>query len=347
MSKSEYSLTELGQYVGAECIGDAQVSISGLADIASAQANHISFLSSSKYHDALSKTQAGAVLLKSDDADKFDGNKLIVADPYYAFAVISALFETRKAAQAGIHPSALVDDSAEIGEHVSIGARCVIGAGVKIGANTEIAAGVVIGDEVQLGSDCLIHPNTVIYHQTVIGHRVTIHANTTIAADGFGFAPSKGTWKKIHQLGRVVIGNDVEIGANTTIDRGALEDTVIDDHVIIDNQVHIAHNCRIGSGTAIAGCAGIAGSTTVGKNCLIGGAVSMGGHLEIADGTMFNGATVVTRGNKEGGVFGSAAPIQPVAEWRKNSARYRQLDSLFKRLSKLEKTLSRKEKTES
>lgn len=337
MSRQSYKLEALGAILGAELRGDASIEIDGLADLAKAGPSHISFLASPKYASALKGSSAAAVILREEDLDGFDGAALVVTDPYLAFAKLSRVFETRKKITPGIHPSAVVSDSAKIASDVAIAANCVIGEHVVIAAGAEIAAGVVIGDGVKVGRDALIHPNVVLYHQVELGDRVIIHANTTIGSDGFGFAPNSGRWQKIHQLGRVIIGDDVEIGANTSIDRGALEDTLIENNVIIDNQVHIAHNCIIGEGSAIAGCVGMAGSTKIGKNCIFGGACAVNGHLEIADGSFFNGATIVTRGNKEPGSFASAAPIQEANAWRKNSARYRNLDSMFKRLTQLEK----------
>lgn len=336
--KKEFSLQYLASYLSAELIGDVDAHISGLADLNSAGEHDISFLSDSKYVKHLESSVAAAVVLRANDVEFFAGNKLVVSDPYRAYAALSKLFATRKPFE-GIHPTAVVSDSAKIAENVSIGPNCVVGDGVSIGQGTELSAGVFVGDGASLGANCLLHPNVVVYHQCVLGDRVLIHANTSIGSDGFGFAPASGKWEKIHQIGRVVIGNDVEIGANTAIDRGALEDTVIHSDVIIDNQVHIAHNCVVGSGTALAGCVGIAGSAKIGENCLVGGAVAIGGHLEIADGTMFNGGTIVPKGVKEKGVYASSGPMQEAGEWRKNSARYRQLDSLYRRIVKLEKTI--------
>lgn len=340
MSNSKhFSLAELASVLGAELDGDPEYVITGLADLGKAVDSQISFLSSTKYASLLASTKASAVVLKAEQAETFSGSKLIVSDPYLAYATLSRLFETRKTTSLGVHPRAEVAASAKLGKGVKIGAFCVIGENAEIADDCEICVGSVIGDGVKIGVGGLIHPNVVIYHEVEIGERVIIHANTSIGVDGFGFAPRDGHWQKIHQIGRVVIGNDVEIGAGTTVDRGALEDTRIGDFVIIDDQVHIAHNVSVGDGSALAGCVGIAGSTKIGKNCLIGGAVCVAGHISIADGTIFNGATVVTRGNKEAGVFASAAPIQEVGEWRKNSARYRQLDTLSRRIKQLEKRL--------
>lgn len=339
----QYSLEQLAKDIGAELRGDASHFVSGLADLNKATRSDLGFLSSKKYASVLESTQAGAVILREADLGTYSGNALVVEDPYLAFALLSKKFDARIKTLGGVHPTATISSSAELGRDVSIGPNCVISEGAVIGDGVELCAGVVVGDHVKIGNETLIHPNVVLYHQVELGERVIIHANTTIGSDGFGFAPKAGAWEKIHQLGRVIIGNDVEIGANSAIDRGALEDTVIGDNVIIDNQVHIAHNCSVGDGTAIAGCVGIAGSTHIGKNCLLGGMVAVSGHLDIADGTMFNGATIVTKGNREKGVFASATPIQEAGAWRKNSARFRQLDAMYKRLVSLEKRLEEKD----
>jgi len=333
-----YSLAELCERVGGSLVGDASYQVSGIADLACATESELGFLSSDKYVSTLASSKAGCVLLKASHSEEFSGNKIVVEDPYLAYAKISRLFETRHDApsQPG---QAYVDSTATLGENVRLGPGCFIGAGAVVGSNVECYPGVYIGENARVGDDVTLFPNVVIYHEVELGSRVIVHANTTLGCDGFGFAPSKGQWQKIHQLGRVIVGSDVEIGGNCSIDRGALGDTVIDDHVIIDNQVHIAHNVKIGRGTAIAGCVGIAGSATIGKNCLIAGAVAINGHIEIADNTSFHGGSIVTKGNSEPGAFASTPPLQDIAAWRKNAVRYRQLDALFSRVKTLEKAL--------
>jgi len=337
LDRSEYSLAELADALGAVLVGDAQYVITGLANLQAAETCQISFLSSSKYAQALATTVAGCVVLRDEDAMSFTGNKLIVKDPYAAYAHLSSLFEPRNKREPCVHPNADVHPTVRLGDNVAVGPNCVIGEGAHIGDGCELYAGVFIGERASVGENCVIFPNVVIYHDVTVGNDVIIHANTSIGSDGFGFAPTESGWKKIHQIGSVRIGNRVEIGANCSFDRGAIEDTVIGDGVIIDNQVHLAHNVSIGDGTAIAGCVGIAGSTSIGKNCQIAGAVAINGHLDIADNTIFSGGTIVTRGNREAGVFASISPMQDVKSWRKNSVRYRQLDSLFSRVKKLEK----------
>ncbi len=332
-----HSLSDLANILDATLIGDGDREIHGLSDLRRAGPADISFLSSSKYADSLAKTRAAAVVLREGDARNYSGDKLVVDDPYASYASLTAIFDVRQKRETGIHASAVVHPHAKLGDNVAIGPNCVISADVEIADGTELYPGVFVGENTRIGANCLIFANVSVYHGVHIGSDVIIHANTTIGSDGFGFAPVSGAWRKIHQLGGVIIGNRVEIGANTAIDRGALGDTIVEDDVIIDNQVHLAHNVVVGSGSAIAGCVGVAGSTEFGKGCQLGGACSVGGHLKIADNTIFSGATVVTRGNREADVFASAAPIQDVKSWRKNSVRYRQLDELFARVKKLEK----------
>lgn len=333
------SLEQIAAIVDGKLLGDTATQIHAIADIKKAGASDISFLSSEKYLSALNETKAGCLLLKEAHAEAFEGNKIIVDDPYYAYAQLSAIFDLRVPQRIGVSELAFVHESAVLGEGVAIGPGCYVGQGVCLGDNVELSSGVYIGDRSTIGSDVILFPNVVIYHDVQLGDRVRIHANTTIGSDGFGFAPHHGKWQKIHQNGRVVIGSDVEIGANSAIDRGAIGDTRIEDNVIIDNQVHIAHNVVIGEATAIAGCVGIAGSTVIGKNCIIAGAVAINGHLDIADGTHFHGGTVVTRGNSEAGAFASTSPMQDVVSWRRNSVRMRQLDTLFTQVKKLEKAI--------
>jgi len=340
LNAPSHSLDKIAGLVNGELQGDPSVLILSVADLKEATKSDIGFLSSSKYASALEHCKAGCVLLKSTDADTFNGNKIVVDDPYFAYAQISSLFDTRVPSSPGISDKASVHESVKLGVNVSIGPGCFVGEGAVLGDNVELHPGAYVGEQTKVGRDVILFPNVVLYHQVELGNRVRIHANTTIGSDGFGFAPNKGAWQKIHQIGRVVIGSDVEIGANCSIDRGALGDTRIEDGVIIDNQVHIAHNVVIGERSAIAGCVGIAGSTTLGKNCVVAGAVAINGHLNIADNTYYNGGTIVTKGNSEPGSFASAAPLQDIVSWRKNSVRMRQLDTLFSKIKKLEKSIS-------
>ncbi|KKK52337.1 hypothetical protein LCGC14_3105920, partial [marine sediment metagenome] len=239
----------------------------------------------------------------------------------------------------GVHPSAVVAASAQIGGGTSIGPNAVLGEDVVIGANSRIGAGVSISDGTVIGDNCRISANVSIYHGVTIGSQVTIHSGAVIGADGFGFAHSEGRWVKIYQLGGVVIGNRVEIGACTTIDRGALEDTVIEDGVILDNHVQIAHNVRIGENTAMAGCSGVSGSTVIGKNCIFAGQSGVVGHVTLCDGVHLTGGTIVTKSLTEPGSYSSGTAFSKSEDWRKNAVRFNQLDDLARRVRQLEKKL--------
>ena len=335
----EKSLAELAQYLDAELVGDASHVINGIADLQTASATELSFINQESYAQHLPECQSGAVIMSSDFADKYSGNKLIVSNTYLAYAKVSALFESLSVLAGGAHPSAVIAASAAVHPTAAIGASCVIGEHAKIGAGAKLYPGVVIGDRAAIGDNTLLHPNVAIYHSVAIGKNCIIHSGTVIGSDGFGFAPIRGGWQKIHQLGAVVIGDNVEIGSNTSIDRGALGNTVIGDNVIIDNLVHIAHNVKIGKGSAIAGCVGIAGSATLGEGCTVAGAVAINGHITIANNSHFHGGTIVTKGNTEPGVFASAPPQQDVKKWRRNSVRYTQLDEMSGRIRQLEKQI--------
>lgn len=338
MTQKSYTLAQLAEFLGCEFEGDAEIAVTGLATLERAQTHQITFLAQAKYSRFLPDCKAGILVARKAQADDFTGAKLHVEDPYLAYAKLSSLFDTRKKTPEGVHPTALVASTATLAEGVCIGPGVVIGDGANIGLNTEICAGVVIAENVTVGADCLLYPNVNIYAEVRIGDRVTIHSGTVIGSDGFGFAPSAEGWIKIHQLGSVNIGSDVEIGANTCIDRGALTDTIIEDGVIIDNLVHIAHGVVIGQQSALAGCVGIAGSTKIGKRCTLGGMVGVSGHLEIADDSHFHGGTTVIKNIKEPGAYASAIPVMDVKKWRRSSVRFTQLDDMAARIQALEKS---------
>lgn len=339
MTTGTITLQAIAQRLEVELVGDPEKTITGINNLADASETEVAFLADKAYEKFLSSSRAGAVLLKPKVVDQFQGNKLLSADPYLSYAQLSALFNTRQQTAQGIHPSAVVHASAQIDATACIGPQCVIAADAIIGARTELAAGVYVGAGSQVGDDALVYANVSIYHGVSIGHRAIIHSGTVLGSDGFGFAPSKNGWVKIHQLGGLVIGDGVEIGANTAIDRGAVGNTVIEDGVIIDNQVHIAHNVRIGKRTAVAGCVGIAGSTTIGEDCMFGGGVKINGHITIADRVYLNGATVVTKSIDTPGSYASGAPLQEVKQWRRNVVRYAQLDTWVEKIKQLQKKL--------
>ncbi len=305
-------------------------SVNKVADLSSADDNSIAFLSSAKYSNDLAKTKAGIVLISQQFADNLPEIPtifVVVADAYLAHASISALFAYPNK-KIGIHQTAIVAKTAKLGSDVVIGAYSVIGDDVVIGDGVHIENHAVVDDDAVIGNNCFIASGVHIHHQCQIGQNVRIHAGASIGAEGFGFAPhisKEGLmWQRIAQLGKVVIGDNVRIGANTCIDRGAVGDTVIEKNVIIDNLVQIAHNVVIKSGTAIAAKTGIAGSTIIGKNCIIGGAVGIAGHLTIADGVTLTGMTMVTGSIKESGTYSSGIPAMPSAKWRRAAVKFRQ-----------------------
>ncbi|UAL45029.1 UDP-3-O-(3-hydroxymyristoyl)glucosamine N-acyltransferase [Shewanella inventionis] len=332
------TLKELGQLLGATIKGDASLEITSVATLEDAAQGQLSFLANSKYRAQLEATQASAVLLSEKDAEFYQGNALIVGDPYVAFARVAQLLDTTPKQALGIHPSAQIDPSAIIGEGVAIGANAVIDAGVILGENVQVGPGCVIGQDSIIGSGSRLWANVTIYHDVHMGQNCLVQSGTVIGSDGFGYANERGNWIKIPQTGGVRIGNNVEIGACTSIDRGALSHTEIHNGVIIDNQVQIAHNVVIGQNTAMAGGSIIAGSATIGKYCIIGGGCAVAGHLSIADGVHISGGTNVTSTIHEKGVYSSATIAMENKLWRRNTVRFRQLDELFNRVKLLEKS---------
>ena len=333
----QITLGELASQLGLKLIGDADQPVTGLNTLKDAQAGEVSFLANPSYQSQLSESRASAVIVSEDLADQVAGSALVAVNPYLSFAQASQLFNDRPKVTTGIHPTAVVAETATVAADASVAANAVIGEYCQIGAGSEIGAGAVIGDHCIIGDHCQINPNVTLYHNVVFGDRVTVHSGTVIGADGFGFAPDKGKWHKICQLGGVRIGSDVEIGSNVSIDRGALGDTVIEDDVIIDNLVQVAHNVRIGQGSALAGNAGVAGSTTIGKYCTIAGGVGISGHLDIADGVHVAAMSLISKSITEKGAYASGTAQMPMNEWRRSATRFRQLDSMAKRLQQLEK----------
>ncbi len=333
-----YTLSDLAQQLGLEWVGDGSVLLSGLATLQSASSLELSFFANPRYRQQLQNTRAGAVLVKPNFVAESPVACLISDNPYLMFAKASQLFDNRPPSKPGLHPSAYVSSTATVAASASIGANCCIEDGVSIAADVVIGAACVIGENSVIGKGSRLCANVTVYHGICIGEQVVIHSAAVIGADGFGFAPngSEG-WVKIAQLGGVSIGNRVEIGAGTTIDRGALDDTLIGDGVIIDNQVQIAHNVVIGENTAIAGCTAVAGSTTIGANCTIAGAVGIIGHLQIADKVHVTAMSLVTKSIHQAGSYSSGTAMMETGDWRKSAVRFSQLDSLSKRLRQLEK----------
>ncbi len=337
MSKT---LQQIADFLGAELRGNGDLEILSLASLDKAGQGDITFLSDNKYLPLLSQCQASALILPESLADQFDGAVLVLDNPYLAFAKLSHMFDPAPARSAEIHPTAVVSETAKIGEQVYIGPYVVIEDGAVIGDNTQLMAHVVIGANSQVGEQCRLFPRVTVYHNVEIGSQVVIQAGAVIGSDGFGFANERGEWHKIAQIGGVKIGNRVEIGANTTIDRGAIDDTVIEDNVILDNQIQIAHNVKIGYGTAMAACSGVAGSTELGKYCVIGGGSCISGHLTIADGVQMTGMAAITGNIKEPGTYSSGTGYQETKQWRKSVVRYRQLDDMARKIKTLEKEVS-------
>lgn len=334
-----YSLAELVAQLGGRVLGNENVRVTQIATLEHAQENQISFLTNSKYRAQLASTKAGAVILGEADVGASELPRIISDNPYAYFAKVSALLNPLPQVIVGVHPAATVNDTAKIDKTACIEATAVVGAGASIGAHSVIGAGCYVGDNVVIGDHVRLYPRVVIYHDCVIGNNLIAHSGVVIGGDGFGIAMDAGRWIKIPQIGRVVIGNDVEIGANTTIDRGALDDTVIEDGVKLDNQIQIAHNVRIGAHTAIAGCVGIAGSTTIGKYCLIGGSAGILGHLQIADRVEVSAFSLIGKSIREAGSYTAIFPFSKTEEWRANAVHLRHLEELVKRVKTLEKTI--------
>lgn len=333
-----FRLSDLVKQLGGTLRGD-DVQVYRVAPLDKSGAGAITFFSNPKLKGLLAGTQAAALIVKPADTDGLALPCIETNDPYLYFTRVAQLFHPLPCAVAGVHASAVVAADAEIDPSAQIGPQVVVESGARIGPRAIIQAGCVIGANVTLGADCLLYPRVVIYHDCVVGERVIVHAGTVIGADGFGNAWARDHWEKIPQTGRVLIGNDVEIGANTTIDRGALGDTVIADDVRLDNLIHIAHNVEIGKHTAIAACVGIAGSTKIGAGCLLGGGVLISGHLTITDRVSISGGCGVISDIDEPGTYGSVNPAVPQATWRKNAVHYRNLDKWVQRVRVLEKQL--------
>jgi UDP-3-O-[3-hydroxymyristoyl] glucosamine N-acyltransferase len=338
-----YWLADIVHRFGGELRGEADVRITQVATLEAAGPGQISFFANSRYRNQLEQTRADAVILAAEAADLTQRPRIVCQDPYAYFARVSALLNPPAAIVPGIHALAAIHPSARVAASASIGPFVSIGAGAEVGEGTLVEAGCALGDNVRIGRDCRLYASVSVYHDCVIGDRVILHSGVIIGADGFGLAWEGGRWHKIPQIGRVLLGDDVEVGANTTIDRGALADTVIEEGVKLDNQIQIGHNCRIGAHTAIAGCVGIAGSTRIGRYCRIGGSAMIGGHLEIADNVEISAATGVPKSILKAGTYTSLFPISQHRDWLRNASHIRHLDSLARRLRDLEARLAEPE----
>ena len=330
-----WTLGQLAQRVGGQVRGDADATIIQVAPLHTAQSGDIGFLAQPRYRKQLATTRATAVILSASDLENCPVAALVVDNPSAAYARIAALLNPVPRQQ-GVHPSAVVSPASRIHPSAWIGPLCVIEEGVEVGARASIGPGCMIGRNSSIDEDSMLLAQVTLSPDSQIGRRVLIHPGVVIGSDGFGLANDNGVWVKIPQLGRVRIGDDVEIGANTTIDRGALDDTVIEEGVKLDNQIQVAHNVRIGAHTAIAACVGIAGSTTIGKRCTIAGGVGINGHIEIADDVHITGMTMVTKSIMQPGVYSSGIPVEPNAVWKKNVVRFRQMEDIVRRVKALE-----------
>jgi UDP-3-O-[3-hydroxymyristoyl] glucosamine N-acyltransferase len=333
------TLAALADMLGAELRGDPGREVTSVGSLEHAGDDAVSFYSNARYRQKLRATRAAAVILQARHAGESPAAVLVVSNPCAAFARVAGLLGPRPSRRQGIDPSAVIAGNCQIAASAWIGPRCVLEEGAVIGAGTQLAAGCFVGRGSRVGRDGILHPNVVICHGVSIGDRAILHPGAVVGSDGFGLARDGEQWLKVPQLGGVLIGDDVEIGANTTIDRGALDNTVIGNGVKLDNQIQVAHNVHIGDHTVMAGCVGISGSARIGKRCMIGGGVGVVGHLDIADDVTVTGMTMVTQSITRPGVYSSGLPAQENTAWCRNTVRLRQLDGFARRLQLLEKKL--------
>jgi UDP-3-O-[3-hydroxymyristoyl] glucosamine N-acyltransferase len=339
-----YTVRQIAEHIGAEVIGGDSDVINAFASLESAGPGCISYLNQKSYLGHLRQTSASAVILSREHLEQCPVTALVVDVPYVAYARAAQLLNPPAPIEPGVHPSAFVSPAANVSVSAEVGAMVVIEAGVVIGDHCYIGAGSVLKEGCRIGRHTRLRSSVVVERDCIIGKRCILHPGVVIGADGFGYANDKGRWVRIPQTGRTVIGDDVEIGANTCIDRGAVRDTVIGNGVIIDNLVQIGHNCVIGDHTAIAGNAGLSGSCTVGKYCMLGGGVGLSGHLELCDGVVVTGMSMVTHSIKQPGIYSSGLSAQDGGEWRKNHARLRNLDKTIRELKSEIRTLQEKSK---
>jgi UDP-3-O-[3-hydroxymyristoyl] glucosamine N-acyltransferase len=331
------TLAQLATRFGLELRGDPDAVVTSVATLQQARPGTLAFLANPKYRRFLATTGATAVVVDPASAADCPVASLVAKNPYAAYARIAAVLHPEPAAPPGVHPTAVVEAGAVVPASAHVGPHACVGAGARLGERAVVGPGCVVGADVEIGDDTRLVARVTLYRGVRIGRRSLLHAGVVIGADGFGIAQDRDGWVKVPQLGGVSIGDDVEIGANTTIDRGAIDDTVIEDGVKLDNQIQVGHNVRIGAHTAIAGCAGISGSTTIGKRCLIAGAVGVVGHLEIADDVVVTGLSMVSSSITQKGMYSSGLPAMETSAWRRVVARLRHLDELFDRVKRLEK----------
>ncbi|HUT40818.1 MAG TPA: UDP-3-O-(3-hydroxymyristoyl)glucosamine N-acyltransferase [Gammaproteobacteria bacterium] len=335
------TLGELAQRLGVTLQGgDPAIRVTAVATLQHAGSGDLSFLANKGYRKFLSGTRASAVILAAEHADECPVAVLVSDNPYAAYARAAALIVPPAPGRQGIHPTATLEEGCRVDATAWVGPNCIIERDAVVHAGVQLAGGCFVGAGSRIGAHSHLLPNVVVCHDVSIGERVTLHPGAVIGSDGFGLASENGKWLNVPQLGSVRIGNDVEIGANTTVDRGALEDTVLEDGVRLDNQIQVAHNVHIGAHTAIAGCVGISGSAKIGRHCMIGGGAGIVGHLEITDNVIITGMTMVTRSITEPGVYSSGVPAQDNDSWNRNYARFRQLDRIARKVQALERRLA-------
>lgn len=335
----ERSLGELAVRHGLELRGDPDARVARVGTLQDAGPDAVSFLANPRYRKHLASTRAGAVVLEPALAEQCAVAVLIARNPYAAYARIAADLHPPPRFKPGIHPGAIVDPTATVATDACVGPGAVVEAGARIGAGAFVGPNCVVGAGSELGAGSRLVASVTLCSNVRLGARVLVHPGAVIGADGFGLAREPQGWIKVPQVGGVSIGDDVEVGANTTIDRGAIGDTVLEEGVKLDNLVQVAHNVRIGAHTVVAGCTGISGSTTIGRNCTIAGAVGIGGHIEIPDGTIVTGMSMVSHTIRKPGVYSSAVQFDEAATFRRNNARFKQLDRMAKRIAQLEKRL--------
>ena len=336
------TIGEIAEWLGAEAGDEAAIRITGAASLASATAEQVAYYDGDRKSASLAaRTGAGLVITNEAGRGRLpaDVPALVVEAPRQAFPRVLERLYPREAGRPGIHPTAIVAEDAVIAATASVGAQSVIGTGTRVEAGAEIGPGCVVGENVLIGAETRLIARVTVLDDSLIGARCVLQPGVVIGSDGFGLVQEQGVWRRVPQVGRVVIGNDVDIGANTTIDRGALDDTVIDDGVKLDNLIQIAHNVRIGAHSAVAGCAGLAGSSEVGRHCTLGGGVGLAGHLSLTDNVHITGMSMVTRSIHQPGVYSAGTPLDSNERWHRNAARFKQLDRLARRVRQLEKQL--------
>ena len=337
MQPATHTAAALAERFGLGLQGDGTRAVGGVGTLAGAAPDRLAFLANPKYRAQLADSRAGIVVMRADDAEGYPGTALIAHDPYVAFAKIATLFEPRAELTPGIHASAVVATDAHVDAAASVGPFVTVGARSRIEAGAVVGPGCVIGDDCIVGAGSELIARVTLVTRVRLGQRVRIHPGAVLGSDGFGLAMEGGHWIKVPQLGGVVIGDDCEIGANTTIDRGAIDDTVLEDDVRLDNQIQIGHNVRIGAHTAMAGCSAVAGSARIGRHCLIGGAAGVLGHLEVCDRVVVTAMSLVTHSIREPGEYSSGTPLMDNRSWRKSAARFKQLDALARRVNAADK----------